>query len=102
MSNFWIICDHRFHMHATLKRAEEEVERLRGKCPDKQFRIYRIKTSLHPGNAAGAIKELAAVLKYWMPYIEGHFDGVNEEHEKEIDKAKAVLTKIGVHYEKVS
>lgn len=30
-------------------------------------------------------------LEYWFPYIEGHFDGVNKEHEKQIDKLKAAL-----------
>jgi hypothetical protein len=30
-------------------------------------------------------------LKYWLPYIEGHFEGTSDEHDIEIDKARAVV-----------
>jgi hypothetical protein len=50
-------------MHSSLERAEKERERLVGRHPEKQFRIYRVKRNLHPSDAGPVIKRQRAALQ---------------------------------------
>jgi len=41
--NRWIISSYKFHEHKDPTAARAELERLQAKCPDKKFRVYRVK-----------------------------------------------------------
>lgn len=53
--NRWIISAKNFHEHKKIEAAEAELARLQEICPEKQFRIYRVKRSV-PGRSDGLIK----------------------------------------------
>lgn len=35
--------------------------------------------------------EMLGILIYWMPYIEGHFEARDEEHDRQIDRLREFL-----------
>jgi hypothetical protein len=47
MSEFWIVSAARMEEHETLAGAVHEMEKLQRHCPDKKFRVYRCKKSIH-------------------------------------------------------
>lgn len=46
--NRWIISAHRFREHKTVEAAEAELTRLKAEHPDKNFKMYRIKSVVVP------------------------------------------------------
>jgi hypothetical protein len=57
-ANAWIVSAYKFRRHPTLQGAMGEADRLRAQLPHKSFRIYRVKGSLVPSDAAEKIAEL--------------------------------------------
>lgn len=60
MGDRWIIANYPFHQHQRLSDAKKEHARLSTVVPDKTFRIYRIKTTLHASKSRKIITDLQA------------------------------------------
>lgn len=70
MADIWIVSGYKFTPHYTREVAEKEAGRLREKT-GRDFRVYRIKTSIAPGNSAAVINELRSVLADILRYRRG-------------------------------
>lgn len=45
--------------------------------------------------AFDAMPDIISEVKYWLPFIEEHFEGKSDEHDARIDALKAALKKGG-------
>lgn len=53
MADQWIVSSAKFQPHFSLESAEAERDRLFAQNRDKTYRVYRIKTSVRPGDGFG-------------------------------------------------
>jgi hypothetical protein len=109
MADRWIVSSHRFAQHKTEEIAQAEAERLRKLVPKKDFRVYRVKTTLQQSNAGELISSLTQALQnlyglccnanpnaFENGVVEAGMDEGNAIAASAIDNAKTVLLKAGV------
>lgn len=62
MGDRYIVSNYRFREHVSFDIAIAERNRLARKCPNQNFRVYRIKTTVVPAGLVGEIIEAANAL----------------------------------------